>query len=809
MKPNVYLISLSLILVLAGCWTQQDSITINIDGNVKFTSLITIPDEKKEFKIADINKICSDLLKQLGKSGWAAKKEWISEKRPYKLKFTGAGNLSKVSNRTDFYSVRKTAEEEYRIKFRTVGAGPRSISFDGNAYVFDLRGNKIKKIDNVAKDKEYIITAEKSKSIQLVSEAKVQDKSSEKALEIIRNELLNKQYLIECNGRWFSLHYYKSLSVLMMATSEGRVPVYNSLLELHKGKFVVTPNEITEIDKLNGITWDGYVGYQVKGMRYCPLDQGNRPKGKPKWSDWFDPGRSGSLPKMLEAQYKEESKYFLFKYRVQKRDNQWHHKLIEGVENRLTCDYVTEFMTSSLTAEKEKLPSGTEQILLKQYPLLSQKDPSNYRDQTLLKAKDTIPGKNKKAFVSDLTCLATIYTILERGRGNRDAMIDDYYDDPRGKAAGGIGAIAPPYITDKNVPLKKSEIKKALKEGQPVILKAEGEGNIGQHYVLAVGLKTTDDGKQQLIAIDTYPGKNKTVPAKELYIDITKETIVHPTMGFTFKYARYIEPKLLRSKAKSQIISDKKISDLGFDQNTAKQIYTKGTEYAGQGKFNEAKVEFEKTLKVDPYHDSAKRALEIIEDALEQKIKNTTAIHIFKGKTYGIKGKSNEAIVEYNKVIAINPRFAEAYYNRGNENRKKGQLGEAISDYTKAIEMNPRHASACNNRGITYAMKGQWNKAFSDFNKAIEINPRYDGAYANRARVHIKEGQDDKAISDCSKAIEINPRQVEAYYGRAMAYFYKKEYERAWDDVHKAESLGKEIHPKFLKALRQASGRKK
>jgi Tfp pilus assembly protein PilF len=63
---------------------------------------------------------------------------------------------------------------------------------------------------------------------------------------------------------------------------------------------------------------------------------------------------------------------------------------------------------------------------------------------------------------------------------------------------------------------------------------------------------------------------------------------------------------------------------LGFGQNNAKKIYTKGVDYAAQGNFNEAKAEFEKGLKIDPLYGSAKRVLKVIEDALDQKIKSKT-----------------------------------------------------------------------------------------------------------------------------------------------------------------------------------------
>ena len=46
-------------------------------------------------------------------------------------------------------------------------------------------------------------------------------------------------------------------------------------------------------------------------------------------------------------------------------------------------------------------------------------------------------------------------------------------------------------------------------------------------------------------------------------------------------------------------------------------------------------------------------------------------------------------------------------------------------------------------------------------------------------------------------------------YDRAIAFYLKKEYARAADDVNKAQSLGHKVHPVFLQALREASGRER
>ncbi len=162
---------------------------------------------------------------------------------------------------------------------------------------------------------------------------------------------------------------------------------------------------------------------------------------------------------------------------------------------------------------------------------------------------------------------------------------------------------------------------------------------------------------------------------------------------------------------------------ISYGQNIAEQIWTKGVEYAAQGKFKEAKVEFEKALKDDPDFVSAKRGLKVVEDVIDQNIDKKIAIHLFKGLSYDLKGQWDNAIDEYNKIIKINPRYAEAYYNRGLTYGKKGQFDQAIADFTKAIEINPRDAGAYNNRGNAYFYKGQYVKSVSDWTKAIVINP--------------------------------------------------------------------------------------
>ena len=191
--------------------------------------------------------------------------------------------------------------------------------------------------------------------------------------------------------------------------------------------------------------------------------------------------------------------------------------------------------------------------------------------------------------------------------------------------------------------------------------------------------------------------------------------------------------KLLRRITVSALIVLFISTGLCFGQDTVRQTLTTGVEYAAQGKFKEAKVEFEKALKVDPFYESA-RSLKLIEEVNEGKIKTNAAIRYFKGVGYGFKGQNDQAIADFTKAIEINPRFAYAYYNRGNAYGEKGQHDKAISDYNKAIEINPRYAEAHSNRGVAYDAKGNMKKACSDWKRACELGECGNWSMLNRIR---------------------------------------------------------------------------
>ena len=104
------------------------------------------------------------------------------------------------------------------------------------------------------------------------------------------------------------------------------------------------------------------------------------------------------------------------------------------------------------------------------------------------------------------------------------------------------------------------------------------------------------------------------------------------------------------------------------------------------------------------------------------------------------KGEIDHGIADYSKAIEINPRYANAYFNRGRACEAKGDHVCAIADFTKAIEITPLNADAYYNRGLAHRANGEIGYAIADYTKAIEINPRRAAAYNSRSNAFEATG---------------------------------------------------------------------
>jgi Flp pilus assembly protein TadD len=165
------------------------------------------------------------------------------------------------------------------------------------------------------------------------------------------------------------------------------------------------------------------------------------------------------------------------------------------------------------------------------------------------------------------------------------------------------------------------------------------------------------------------------------------------------------------------------------------------------------------------------------------------------GFDHETKGEYEEAIVDFNKAIELDPSSIN-FTSRGVIYNKKGEFDKAILDFTKAIELNPRNASLYKLRGLVYWDKAKYDEAIDDYDIATKIDPKINMAntgptYMQRGLMLANNDEYDKAIADFSKAMEVDPtgtniNLIMAYYNRGYSYGIKGSQTGSSADADKA-----------------------
>ena len=78
-------------------------------------------------------------------------------------------------------------------------------------------------------------------------------------------------------------------------------------------------------------------------------------------------------------------------------------------------------------------------------------------------------------------------------------------------------------------------------------------------------------------------------------------------------------------------------------------------------------------------------------------------------------GKFAEAVEAYSRLIALDPKDAEAYQARGSSQFKRGKIAESIADFDRYIELRPKAKIRHWQRGISYYYAGKWDEGIAQF----------------------------------------------------------------------------------------------
>jgi tetratricopeptide (TPR) repeat protein len=158
----------------------------------------------------------------------------------------------------------------------------------------------------------------------------------------------------------------------------------------------------------------------------------------------------------------------------------------------------------------------------------------------------------------------------------------------------------------------------------------------------------------------------------------------------------------------------------------------RGQYLAKNGKYDEALVDFEVALQVEP---------------------NDSFALINRASIYLNQQNYPAAYADADSLIKHTPWIPRGYYFRGVAGFQLKQPDQALIDLAHAVELDPRMDDAWGYKGvINYNYKQDYQSAFDDFSSAIEMNPKVGAYFKNRARCYVKFGKKNEALNDIATA---------------------------------------------------------
>jgi tetratricopeptide (TPR) repeat protein len=121
-------------------------------------------------------------------------------------------------------------------------------------------------------------------------------------------------------------------------------------------------------------------------------------------------------------------------------------------------------------------------------------------------------------------------------------------------------------------------------------------------------------------------------------------------------------------------------------------------------------------------------------------------------------GEYEPAIAEAQRAVALDPNYADSYWDLATVLTVAGRPEEAIEVMEKAMRLNP-HAPAFyfDILGVAFFSAGRYEEGIAALKKAVSRNPNYLWAHLNLATAYSQSGREEEARAEAAEVLRIDP----------------------------------------------------
>lgn len=145
-------------------------------------------------------------------------------------------------------------------------------------------------------------------------------------------------------------------------------------------------------------------------------------------------------------------------------------------------------------------------------------------------------------------------------------------------------------------------------------------------------------------------------------------------------------------------------------------------------------------------------------DALShERNERSVALHFDLALLMQKQRRVEEALEEYETVLAIAPSYPKAHNNLGVLFLEQQQFSRAQGEFREVLKVEPRNAEALGNLGLLAMEEGKMGEAIDFLERSVEEDPSLTQTFINLGRAYGKKGMYREGIEAFRRAREIDP----------------------------------------------------
>ncbi len=201
---------------------------------------------------------------------------------------------------------------------------------------------------------------------------------------------------------------------------------------------------------------------------------------------------------------------------------------------------------------------------------------------------------------------------------------------------------------------------------------------------------------------------------------------------------------LLNSGARQEAIAEiKHYADLAARSNAGCYIF--GLIYFNAGDLHDALIWFDRALALQPAFPEALSARAIVLQRL---------------------GQPRDALESFEAILKLRPHDAEALFSVGVVLQSLGRMTDALVAYEEALHWSPAHCEALTNRGALLERFGRLDEALACFEAIETLRPGDSSNLFNEGSVLQKLGRHEDALAAYEEAARRGPPDAETELNR-------------------------------------------